>query len=160
MAGQSKQQRNPFRGFLDVMSEMNRAQEQWMLSANAPTSSEAGRSEASAYVPAADIFALGDDVIVRCEVAGARSEDIFLTVSGGVLTITGHRDSELDESGVTYYTRERMYGEFRRTMFLPEGVGEENISASVRNGLLEITVKDAAKADLRQIEVHDGNDPE
>lgn len=157
MAQTPKQRRNPFRGFLDVMSEMNRAQEQWMLSGNAPTSGEAGRSEATAYVPPADIFALGDDVIVRCEVAGARSEDIQLTVSGGVLTIVGHRDSELDESKVSYYTRERMYGAFRRTMFLPEGIGEENISASVRNGLLEIRVKDAAQAKLHQIRVQDEN---
>ena len=144
-----------------MMSEMNRTQNQWMRAGNAASGGQGGEQEtASAYVPTADIFALDDDLIVRCEVAGVRRQDIQLSVSGGALTITGHRDSELDDDKVTYYTRERRYGAFRRTMFLPEGIGEERITAAVRNGLLEITIKGAANASVHQINVQDNNDAE
>lgn len=148
---------NPFRGFLDVMSEMNRAQEHWFTrgTSDAP---EGGRTHAGAYVPPADIYALDGDLIVRIEVPGVRREDVSLTVSGGMLTVSGHRDSELDEAKVAYYTRERVYGAFRRSMLLPEGVEEADIEASFRNGLLEIRVKNGAAARPRNISIADDDD--
>lgn len=151
-----KTRQNPFRGFLDVMSEMNRAQEEWM--ARGHPSGGGSRSHAAAYVPPADIFALGDDLIVRCEIAGVRSEDVSVTVASNVLTISGHRESELDEDKVLYYTRERVYGEFRRAMLLPDGVDQSDINASVRNGLLEIRVAGGAAARPQAISVVDQND--
>lgn len=146
---------NPFRGFLDVMSEMNRAQEEWM---NRGHVSGGGRSHAAAYVPPADIFAQGDDLFVRCEVAGVRSDDVSVTVASNVLTISGHRHSELDEDEVLYYSRERVYGEFRRAMIVPDGVDQSDITATVRNGLLEIRVAGGAAAKPQTIHIVDQND--
>ena len=40
----------------------------------------------------------------------------------------------------TYYVRERQYGSFRRTINLPEGTDRSNVTASLEDGLLEITV--------------------
>lgn len=151
--GANINQHNPFRGFMDFMSEMNRAQEQFFLQ----HSGEGGRAGSSAhthaYVPPTDIFAQGDDLIIRCEVAGAKKEDIHVTVTNGVLTISGERYSELDENKVVYYTRERSYGEFRRDMLLPEGVSKDHVKAQTRNGLLEIVVSGGASAQTSQIDV-------
>lgn len=158
MARKRNPRRNLFRGFVDVMSEMNRAQEQWMLHQGAPASGHGERSEATAYVPPADIFALGEDLIVRCEVPGIRRDDVSVSLARGVLTIHGQRDSELDDSHVVYYTRERVYGAFRRTMLLPEGVAQDDIAANVRNGLLEITIRGAANPQLRNIRIEDVDD--
>lgn len=142
---------NPFRGFVDLMSEMNRAQAQWMLRGK----SAAGQavSGAGAYVPPTDIFAVGKDLVVRCEVPGVRKDEVSVSVSNGMLTISGYRDSELDEGQVTYYTRERVYGAFRRSMLLPEGVDESDVEAAFRNGLLEITVHGGAAARPKQINI-------
>lgn len=150
-----KSRHNPFRGFLDVMSEMNRAQEQWMTRGKV---SGSGRTHAGAYVPPADIFAMGNDLIVRCEVAGVKSEDVSVTVASNVLTISGRRDSEINDDEVLYYTRERVYGEFRRAMILPDGVDESDINATVRNGLLEIRVAGGAAAKPHAIHVVDENE--
>ena len=152
MARTPKSRQNPFRGFLDMMSEMNRVQEQWMLHSNPPEDQQ-GRSEATAYVPPSDIFALGDDLIVRCEVPGVKHEDVSVSVSSGVLTISGYRNSELDESRVVYYARERVYGAFRRSMMLPEGIDERHVSAKVRNGLLEITIQGAAATQQHTVRI-------
>ncbi len=55
---------------------------------------------------------------------------------------------------MSYYVRERSYGNFRRSMALPEGVNDNQISASFENGMLEITVKDGAKTTkTRQIKI-------
>ena len=156
-----KSRHNPFRGFLDVMSETNRARSQWLTRTGEGGSGESdgGRSQAAAYVPPADIFATGNDLIVRCEVPGVRHADVSVTVSSGMLTISGYRDSELsNDNDVVYYTRERVYGAFRRSMLLPEGVEQDAIHAVVRNGLLEIRVSGGAAAKPQTINIVDESD--
>lgn len=149
----SSSQHNPFRGFMDFMSEMNRAQEQFFLQHSGEPGRAGNAAHSHAYVPPTDIFAQGGDLIIRCEVAGAKKEDIHVTVTNGVLTIAGERHSELDESQVTYYTRERNYGEFRRDMLLPEGVNIDHVTAQTHNGLLEVVVSGAANTKTSNINV-------
>lgn len=149
---------NPFRGFLDVVSEMNRTQHHWMLKDKPEMAGD--RTHATAWVPHADIFAIGGDLVIRCELPGMGPNDVDVTVSSGVLTISGVRSNDLDESKVSFYTRERVYGAFRRSMILPEGIDQKDIVASVRNGLLEITVKGGASSRLHHIEVAEAGSPQ
>ena len=78
------------------------------------------RTHATAWIPTADIFAKGEDLVIRCELAGVEQEDVEVSLSGGVLTIDGERKGEPED--VSYYARERYYGHFRRSMNLPEGI--------------------------------------
>ena len=140
-----RQRRHPFRGFSDTLSEMNRAREQWMTAYD-PGQEDRQRTHMTAWIPTTDIFAKGEDLIIRVEVAGVDQKDVDLTISNGMLTVSGERKSELDEEGVHYYLRERFYGVFRRSMTLPEGIDESKISASFKNGMLQITVQGGAEA--------------
>ena len=130
--------RNPFRGLMDHMSEMARMREY----AEGGGQEDQRRTHATAWVPTADIFAKGDDLLIRCELAGVEREDVEVSLSGGVLTIDGERRGEPED--VSYYARERYYGHFRRTMNLPEGIDGSRISADFENGLLEVTVQGGA----------------
>lgn len=144
---------NPFRGFLDVMSEMNRMQHHWMFKDKPEMGGD--RTHATAWVPHADIFAMNGDLVIRCELPGMGPQDVDVTVSSGVLTISGERNNDLDENKVSFYTRERVYGAFRRSMILPEGISQNDILAKVQNGLLEVVVKGGAASRLHHIEVQD-----
>ena len=73
-------------------------------------------------------------------------EDVEITLSNDVLTVSGERKSEQDPEEETFYVRERYYGVFRRSWALPAGIGEDDASADFENGLLEITVRDGAVA--------------
>jgi len=145
---------NPFRGFLDVMSEMNRMQHHWMLKDSPEALGD--RTHATAWVPNTDIFAMGGDLVIRCELSGISTEEVDVTVSSGVLTISGERKNDLDENALTYHTRERLYGAFRRSMILPEGVGQKDIKANMQNGLLEVIVQGGAAPKLHHIGVEEG----
>ncbi len=136
--------RNPFRGFVDTLSETNRARERWMTGKDA--GEDRRRDHTTAWIPTTDIFAIGDDLVIRAELAGVDQNEVDLTVSSGMLTISGERKIDLDEDEASYYVRERFYGVFRRDMTLPEGIDESRISANFKNGLLLITVKDGAIA--------------
>jgi HSP20 family protein len=150
-----RERRNPFHGVVDAISEWNRMRELGSGRIGSETGHETRqRTHATAWVPSTDIFARGEDLVIRISLSGVYPEDVDVTFSNGVLTVSGERKSELDEGEVTFYVRERYYGAFRRSWTLPAGVAEDDISADFANGLMEITVRGgAAAAKPRRIEI-------
>lgn len=142
-----ERQGNPFEGVTDFFSELHR------LRQTGTHGSESGhegrqRTHGTAWVPATDILAREDDVVLRIELAGVRPEDVNITFSHGVLTVAGERKADLGAGGEdSFYVRERFYGAFRRVMTLPEGTASDAISAEFENGLVEITVRGAARTE-------------
>ena len=142
---------NPFRGFLDMASEMNRMRH---IGSYGYESSQEGqeRTHANAWVPNADVFARGRDLVVRMELAGVAPEKIDVSFHQGTLTVSGEREKDVED--VSFYVHERFYGVFRRSMTLPAGIDDDDITAEFENGLVEITVEGgAATAEPRRIEV-------
>src|SRR5215216_6440334 len=141
--GKMGRTRNPFRGLMDHMSEMTRMRQY----AEGGGPEDQRRTHATAWVPTADIFAKGDDLVIRCELAGVEQDDVEVSLSGGVLITDGQRRGEPED--VSYYARERYYGHFRRTMNLPEGIDGSRINADFQNGLLEVTVQGSRSSGAR-----------
>ncbi len=83
----AEKQSHPFRGFFDVMSEMERMR-------NLGTSGfESGqqtdkRTHGTAWVPTVDVVARGQDLVISAEIAGVAPQDIDISVCDGVLTRT------------------------------------------------------------------------
>jgi HSP20 family protein len=144
---------NPFRGFVDVMSEMNLMREKGR-GGYEPAHEDRERTQASAWVPNADVFARGRNLVIRLGLAGVGREEIETTLHDNTLTVSGERESDLDED-VSFYVHERFYGAFRRSMTLPAGIDESKINAYSENGLLQITVKEGAAAESQRIEIGD-----
>lgn len=149
---------NPFQGFTDVMGEMGRMRELGRTGYGTGPE-DRRRTHADAWVPTTDVFARDTDLVIRLELAGVSREEIDVTLLESVLTISGTRRSELDEERVRFYTRERFYGAFRRSMVLPEDVDETRISATFVDGVVEITIRGAAATtpQPRRIEIGDGS---
>jgi HSP20 family protein len=150
-----EQSSNPFHGIVDAISEWNRMREVGMGRVGYEARQEdRPRTQANAWVPTTDVFAKGEDLVIRVSLSGVYPEDVDITLSNGVLTVSGERRGELDEDEVSFYVRERYYGAFRRSITLPAGIDEDDISADYDNGLLEIVVRDAAAAaEPRRIEI-------
>ena len=149
-----KEHKNPFHGIVDAISEWNRMREVGTGRIGYEARQEyEPRTQANAWVPTTDVFARGADLVIRVSLSGVYPEDVDVTFSNGVLTVSGERRSELDEE-VSFYVRERYYGAFRRSLTLPAGIDEDDISADYENGLLEIVVRGAAAAaEPRRIEI-------
>ena len=149
--------RNPFEGVTDFFSELARMRSIGVHGPGADHSGEAvERTHASAWVPATDILAHGDDLVIRVELAGVDPEDVDLSFSHGVLTVSGTRRQGHDDEGDEFLIRERFYGEFRRVITLPEGTDADQISAEFDDGLVEITVADGVTpADSTKISLSD-----
>jgi HSP20 family protein len=146
----SRNRQTAFRGLFDMFAEMNRMRDQWTQAE--PTAE--GRAPGGAWVPAVDILALGEDLVIRCELAGIAREDVDVSLCGGQLWISGERTGTPDADQASYYVRERRCGSFRRTIDLPEGIEADRIEAAFEDGLLEIVIRGgAASARHEQIEI-------
>jgi HSP20 family protein len=141
----AENQHTAFRGLFDMFAEMNRMREHWT------DADQGGDRGPSAWVPAVDIYASGDDLVVRCELAGIPKSDVEVSLSDGQLWISGERTDPPEDP--TYYVRERRYGPFRRIITLPGSVEGHHISATVEDGLLEVVVAGACRARHEQIEI-------
>jgi HSP20 family protein len=95
------------------------------------------------WVPACDVFSRDGNLVVRLDLPGIDPEkDVQVTLEDGVLCITGER-RETGGSEGGYYRREWRYGAFERGFALPEGATGEDITASYRDGMLEIVMPKA-----------------
>jgi HSP20 family protein len=92
-----------------------------------------------------------DRYVLRAELPGIDPDkDVEVHVSGGALTIHGQRHEEQKER----YRTEFRYGSFTRSITLPTGANEDDVTAVYDNGILEVAVGlKEAKASERRIAV-------
>lgn len=84
---------------------------------------------------------------------GVKPEELNIILQGNRLTFSGEKKEEVDKTGKKYLEREFSYGQFVRTVTLPDGVDGEKITAKLSDGILEISAPIAASALPKKIEV-------
>lgn len=88
-----------------------------------------------------DEYQEGNELVVRAELPGIDPDkDVDISVSDGMLRINAQRRLEESTEDKGYLRHELRYGTFNRALPLPEGVSEDDITASYRDGILEIRV--------------------
>ncbi|MDD5748316.1 MAG: Hsp20/alpha crystallin family protein [Actinomycetota bacterium] len=97
------------------------------------------------WFPKVDVFDKGNDLVIKAEVPGVKPEDIGVTLEDGALTIRGKSEKEEKVERDDYYRLERSYGSFMRSIPVPRGVKESDITAESSDGVLEVRLKGAAK---------------
>ena len=90
------------------------------------------------WTPAVDVKETNDLFLITADIPGLTKKDVKVNIADGKMTIAGDAKVETDENNSRYHYRERRYGSFKRTFNLPESINEEKISASFKNGILEI----------------------
>jgi len=101
---------------------------------------DSGRPQVGTWLPRVDVFDQETDLVVRTEVPGVDPETLDVTLEGGTLTISGSRSFEDEKTDGGYHRKEIWEGSFKRTVLLPEGVDPEAVSATTKDGILEIHI--------------------
>jgi HSP20 family protein len=112
-----------------------------------------GSSETTFAAPPIESFIEGGRLIVRADLPGVDPKDVDVTVTGNILRIKGSRHYEHEDKGRDFLRREVRYGSFERSLTLPTGVDADQIRASYRNGVLELTVPIPASVGARKVPV-------
>lgn len=112
----------------------------------------------ASFVPAIEVASRKDGWNVRVALPGVDPKDVQIEVASNTLTIRGERRRE--ETHEPYMT-EISYGRFERTLQLPDSIDSERVSASYRNGVLELALPlhESVKPRKIQIAVAEGEKP-
>ena len=92
------------------------------------------------WIPQIETFRRGDKLVLRADLPGLRKEDVNVEIEDGILTISGERSNEDVEDREGYYHSERSYGQFQRSLALPDGITGDNCDATFKDGVLEVTI--------------------
>lgn len=92
------------------------------------------------WMPQVETFRRGDKLVVRADLPGMKKEDVHADIEDGILTISGERSSEREDTDDDFYRSERSYGQFYRAIPLPDGVDAEHCDATFKDGVLEIAI--------------------
>ena len=146
-------------GFDQFHQELDRLIDQMMGDFGLPLSkgygSSLSRLSDTLLRPTLDIDATDKTYNVSVEIPGVREKDVRIELLNGTLTIRGEKKQEKEDKNKFYYCVERSYGSFHRVLTLPEDVDENQIRATFKKGVLNITIprRMAAKPAAKQIEV-------
>jgi HSP20 family protein len=108
----------------------------------------------SSFVPSFEVKETDEGYVLKADLPGVKEEDLDVSLHGNVLTVSGRRQSEERKEGETYYLYERQYGSFSRSFSLPEEANGEAVDASLKEGVLTLTVGKKAESKPRKISIH------
>ncbi|MEK7543229.1 MAG: Hsp20/alpha crystallin family protein [Patescibacteria group bacterium] len=100
-----------------------------------------------------DVFQDGDDVVVQSAVAGVHEKDVDVHIAGDSVTIRGKRNKSNEIKEKDYYYQECFWGQFSRTVILPEEVDPEKSTATIKNGILTIRMPKIEKQKTKKLKV-------
>eukprot|EP01116_Phalansterium_solitarium_P003293 TRINITY_DN1409_c0_g1_i3.p1 TRINITY_DN1409_c0_g1~~TRINITY_DN1409_c0_g1_i3.p1 ORF type:complete len:152 (-),score=55.08 TRINITY_DN1409_c0_g1_i3:164-619(-) len=103
-------------------------------------------SQLSEWRPTSDLKEGKDGFTLSVELPGVKKEDINVTLDKNILTVSGKREHETRDDTDKFHRVERFFGNFSRSVRVPEGIKEEDIKPTFDNGVLHI--KFPSKAQL------------
>jgi HSP20 family protein len=105
------------------------------------------------HVPSLDVSETNNEVCVKVDLPGMKSDEIEISLDANILTISGERSEEKEEKGRTFHRVERKSGKFSRSVSLPCSVEDDSVMADYKNGTLTVTLPKSETAKTRKIKV-------
>lgn len=105
---------------------------------DSPANSSWMEEEAEEGQLTVDVYQSGNDIVLKCMVAGVRPEDLEITITRDMVTVKGRRETEKTVREEDYFHQELYWGSFSRTIMLPAEVDVEEAEAIEKHGLLII----------------------
>jgi HSP20 family protein len=102
--------------------------------------------------PRANLWDRGNELVLQAEVPGLSQKELTLTATQESLTIGGERKSDAPQ-GYAVHRQERAPYRFERSFVLPCRIDVEKVAATVKHGILTVTMAKAIEAQPRQITV-------
>lgn len=102
---------------------------------------------------AVDVYESEEELIIKARTAGVDRNDLDVSISDGILTISGTLSSGDETDVKNWHIQECYWGEFSRTLALPVAVREEGVKAELKDGVLTITFEKVKQEKATKIPV-------
>ncbi len=103
----------------------------------------------SSFTPTVNSREAKDAYFVEVDLPGVKKEDIVIDVKDNILSIEGERKIQSETKENDYYKVESRYGKFIRSFTLPKDIDADKISASNKNGVLEVKIPKQEKIESK-----------
>jgi HSP20 family protein len=101
--------------------------------------------------PPINVFQQGDDLLAIIELPGVEKRELQIQAKENTIRISGKKAANYPEGSV--HRRERVFGEFDRTLSLPIQLDPERIKAEYRDGVLALLLTRAESEKPRTIKI-------
>ena len=130
----------------DLRSQINRLFDDFFTVPFGSRSFFSRTSPIADFAPRVDISETEKELHVSAELPGLEPNDINISIDHNTLTMSGEKRTEKEDKGERYYQFERSYGSFHRSIPLPFEVDEDNVDATFKSGVLNITLPKSHEA--------------
>jgi HSP20 family protein len=104
-------------------------------------------------MPNMDVAETDKNIELTVELPGLQQGDVDISINDNMVVIRGEKKAEMERKDKNFHLVERAYGTFYRAFELPQGVDPSQITATMSNGVLKVTIPKPAQAEPRRIEV-------
>ncbi|CAA9509852.1 MAG: hypothetical protein AVDCRST_MAG17-1911 [uncultured Solirubrobacterales bacterium] len=115
---------------------------------------ESARSQR--WTPAMDLVEADDHYVLRADLPGMDEKNVSIEINDNVLTVSGERRDEQEQTRQGWHRVERSFGRFTRSLTLPEGIDPDAVAAAFDKGVLSITVPKPEQRRPRRVEISVG----
>jgi HSP20 family protein len=134
---------NPFDALLSLQRELEaRLASDWLHDL----------TTSSGPFPPINVFQQGDDILAIIELPGVDKDDLQIQAKANTIRISGRKNVGYSD-GASVHRRERVSGQFDRTLSLPVEINPNGIKAEYRDGLLGLFLPRAESDKPRSIKV-------
>ncbi len=112
--------------------------------------------QADRWVPRADVTETDAGYCIELELPAVPAADVDVSVTEGVLSVTGERKASFaasEANGGRVHRLERLQGKFERSFKLPEDADADNVSASFKDGVLALSIARRPEVQRKAIEI-------
>ena len=102
---------------------------------------------------AVDVYETEDKLVIKARTAGVNKEELDVSISDGILTISGTLNSGDDTDAIKWHIQECYWGEFSRTLALPVSVKEDEVEAVLKDGVLTIRFNKVRQEAAKKIQI-------
>ena len=139
----------PARDIPAIRHEMNRLLNEF----SGRGTGEEGTWSSVGWIPPVDIYESDDALVVKAELPGFSKEDITVELKDNTLMLRGERKRESDVKEGNYHRMERTYGVFQRSFLLPTTVDQQNVKATYKDGVLELSLPKVESAKAKRVAI-------
>lgn len=105
-------------------------------------------------MPRVDVKETETAFVISAELPGMKESDVDVSLSDGVLAISGEKKEEREETKEgSFHLSERYWGQFRRSFRIPETVDENAIEARFEDGVLMLTLPKTQPKEPKKIQI-------
>ena len=102
--------------------------------------------------PPLNVFQRGDDLVAVVELPGVNKSDLEVQVRENTVRISGKKAVGY-EQGISVHRRERLSGDFDRTLRLPLQIDPAGVKAEYRDGILALYIPKAESEKPKTIKI-------